>query len=414
MTTTILESIKQFLNRYQNFGITENLPDGEARFVQALNGMVLIVTGLLWLQLPFVLELLPDTRYILASFLIWPILWQLVPYLHQRGNYTAARLYYCISSLILITFNAVQLGPETENHLFMVALILSAFIIFPPRNVRWLVLVVVLSTAALVGLEWFYGIYGGLVDFPAEFVTMTRWSSMSAMFLIVLAITIYHYRVVDDAEQKLKLEHQRSERLLLNILPASIAIRLKKNEAPIADRIEDATILFADLVGFTEMAGRMPHERVVEILDQLFTEFDQMCGRYGLEKIKTIGDAYMVAGGIPQAKAGHHDAVASFALEMREYIRNSPITETPGLGIRIGIHCGPVVAGVICETKFAYDVWGDTVNTASRMESNGLPNKIQVSADFHNRTRQAFSYTSRGIQQIKGKGELKTYILEGQ
>lgn len=413
MLTAIGDSIRRYWHRYQNVGVTEKLPEGEIRYIRALNGMVLIVTGLLWLQLPFVIELLPDTRYILASFLIWPIFWQLVPFLNQRGYYTAARLFYCFSSLLLIAINAVQLGPDTENHLFMVALVISAFIIFPPRDFRWLTLVVVISTAALVCLEWFYGVYGGLIEFPPEFVTMTRWSSMSAMFLIVLAITAYHYRVVSEAERKLEIEHQRSERLLLNILPAPIAVRLKENEAPIADKIEDATILFADLIGFTEMADRLPHERVVEILDQLFTEFDRMCGRYGLEKIKTIGDAYMVAGGIPQARDGHHLAVASFSLEMLDYVRSSPIPEAPELGIRIGIHSGPVVAGVICETKFAYDVWGDTVNTASRMESNGLPNKIQVSTAFYNRTRTMFEYTSRGHQPFKGKGMLETYVLEG-
>lgn len=407
-------SIIRFWLRYQSIGVTDALPTAEHRYVRTLNGIVLIVTGLLWLQLPFVIELLPETRFILASFLIWPLIWQLVPWLNHRGRYTAARLLFSVSCLILIVINGVQLGLEADNHLFTMAVFLGGFIIYPPREYRWLMLIVVLSAAVMVGLEWFYYNYSGLIDFPSEFVAITRWSSVSALFLIVLAITAFHYRVVTEAERTLELEHQRSEGLLLNILPASIAERLKRKEAPIADRIEDASILFADLIGFTELANSVPHERVVQILDTLFCEFDRLGARHGLEKIKTIGDAYMLAGGVPQKKDGHHVAIAVCALEMLEYMRSRPVPEAPGLGVRIGIHCGPVVAGVICETKFAYDIWGDTVNTASRMESYSPPDCIQVSEVFYRRTRDAFRYELREPLQIKGKGFMETYLLVGE
>ncbi|MEX0608815.1 MAG: adenylate/guanylate cyclase domain-containing protein [Balneolaceae bacterium] len=406
--------IARLWQRYQQFGITDALPASEVRYVRALNGMVLIVTGLLWLQLPFVVGLLPETRYILASFFLWPLLWQVIPLLNHRGKYTAARLFFSFSTLILIALNAVQLGPTTENHLFMISVFLGGFIIYPPKDFRLLTLVVVLSASALVGLEWFYSRYAGLIAFPAEFVQITRWSSMSALFLIVLAITIYHYRVVTEAERKLELEHQRSEGLLLNILPASIAEQLKRRETPIADRIEDASVLFADIIGFTELAGRIPHERVVEILNTLFSEFDRISARHGLEKIKMIGDSYMVAGGVPIPIPGHHIEIAACAIEMLEYVRSGPVPEAPELGVRIGIHCGPVVAGVICDMKFAYDIWGDTVNIASRMESHGMPNRIQVSSDFHARTCSNFQYHERAAMQVKGKGVLKTYLIEGE
>lgn len=403
-----------FWHRYQRFGISEKLLPQEARYVRALNGMVLIVTGLLWLQLPFAIALLPESRYILASFILWPLLWQVIPLLNHQGKYTAARLFFSFSTLLLIAFDALQLGPSTENHLFMMSVFLGGFIIYPPREIRWLALVVVLSAAALVGLEWFYQEHGALATFPTEFVKITRWSSMSAFFLIVLAITAYHYQVVTEAERNLELEHQRSEGLLLNILPAPIAERLKNKEKPIADQIDDASVLFADLIGFTELADRIPHERVVEILDMLFSEFDRIASRHGLEKIKTIGDSYMVAGGVPQPSPGHHSAVAACALEMLKYVSGGPVPEALNLGIRIGIHTGPVVAGVICEKKFAYDVWGDTVNTASRMESHGVPNRIQVSTAFHQQTRHLFQYEPRGLMHVKGKGELETYSLLGE
>lgn len=400
--------------RYQRIGIRDTLSPVEARYVRALNGVVPIVTALLWLQLPFVVALLPETRFILASFLLWPVLWLLVPLLNHLGRYTAARLFFSFSSLLLIAVNAVQLGPATENHLFMISVFLSGFIIYPPREIRLIALFVVLAAGALVGLEVFYQAHGGLVDFPPEFVQITRWSSMSALVLIVLAITVYHYRVVTQAEENLQLEHQRSEALLLNILPATVAARLKQGGGSIADRIEHASVLFADLIGFTELADRVPHERVVEILNTLFSEFDRKCVEHGLEKIKTIGDSYMAAGGVPSHTPGHHAAAADFALDILAYIRSGPIPEAPELGVRIGIHCGPVVAGVICEKKFAYDIWSDTVNMASRMESHGVPNRIHVSAAFRACIGDAFHVESRGPQQIKGKGVSETYLLIGR
>ena len=406
--------ITRLWRRYQQFGITDALPAREARYVRAVNGMVLIVTALLWVQLPLVFMLLPDTRYILASFLLWPLIAQMVPYLNHRGRYTAARLVYSFSTLALILFDAMQLGPATENHLFMIAAFVGAFIIYPPREAKWLVVNVVLSAAALVGLELFYREHGALVDFPPAFIEIARWSSMSALFTIILGITLYHYRVIAETERMLELEHRRSEGLLLNILPAPIAARLKQNQIPIADRVDDASILFADLVGFTELADSVPHERVVQILDTLFSEFDRIAARHGLEKIKTIGDAYMLAGGLPQPAGDHHPSVAACALEMLRYVRGAPIPDAPGLRVRVGIHSGPVVAGVICETKFAYDVWGDTVNIASRMESQGEPNRIQVSAAFQRRTCHLFEYEPRGLVQIKGKGAMETYVLEGE
>lgn len=406
--------IARFWQWYQGFGIAEDLDPRDVRYVRALNGIVLIVTLLLWSQLPFIIQLLPATRYILIGFVVFPLVWQLVPLLNQLGRYTAARLFFSLSSLAFIAFNAVQLGPETENHLFMISVFVGAFIIYPPRQFRYVILVAGLSALGLISLEVFYREYGSLVEFPDEFVTIARWSSMSSLFMIILAISIYHYKVVENAEDRLEQEHRISEGLLLNILPAAIAQRLKTRRGPIADRIESASILFADIIDFTPLANRLPHERVVEILDTIFTQFDRISQRHGLEKIKTIGDAYMVAGGVPVPTEGHHVAIADCALEMLEYMQSDPIPEMPGLSLRIGIHTGPLVAGVICERKFAYDLWGDAVNTASRMESHGLPNRIQVSAAFYERTRDEYVYEPRGILPFKGKGEMEAYLLEGR
>ncbi|HEX6909013.1 MAG TPA: adenylate/guanylate cyclase domain-containing protein [Longimicrobium sp.] len=404
--------IRRFWNWYQALGLRAELAPGDARYVRALNGIVLIATVVLWSQLPLIVHILPASRFILAAFLAFPLLWQGVPLLNHRGRHTAARLCFSLSSIVFVASVAVQLGPETENHLFMMAVVFGAFIIYPPRQFGWILAISGVAAAATAGLELFYRAYGGLGEFPREFVTMSRWSSMSTLFMMTVAMAIYHYRVVVDAELRLEREHRVSEGLLLNILPAAVAARLKTNPGPIADRIESASILFADIIGFTPLANRVPHERLVEILNTLFTEFDRIADRHGLEKIKTIGDAYMLAGGVPAPVPGHHAALARCALEMLAFVRGDPIPEHPGLGVRIGIHTGPVVAGVICERKFAYDLWGDTVNTASRMESHGLPNRIQVSPEFHAATRDEFRYEARGEVAVKGKGMMRAYLLE--
>jgi len=401
--------------RYQAFGLHPELSAQQARYVRALNGTIVIVTALLWLQLPLIVSLLPETRSILLSFMLWPLAWQLVPLLNHRRRYTVARVYYSLTSIALVTFNAVQLGPATDNHFFMLAVCIASFIIFPPDDVRWLAGILVVAASALAGLEWYYHTgHDALVSFPDHLIGFVRWSSMSALFFIMIGITVYSYRVVAETEAALTAEHRRSESLLLNILPASIAARLKLSRSPIADRIEGASVLFADLVGFTELADRVPHEDVVHTLDTLFSAFDRIAGRHGLEKIKTIGDAYMAAAGVPTAMADSHLSIADCALEMLEFVRSRPLLEAPELRVRIGIHCGPVIAGVICESKFAYDIWGDTVNVASRMESHGLPDRIQVSAAFFQRTSHAFDYAPRGSISIKGKGDVETFLLLGR
>jgi len=212
----------------------------------------------------------------------------------------------------------------------------------------------------------------------------------------------------------LQREEERSERLLLNVLPAPIATRLKQHEDVIADGFADVTVLFADLVDFTRRSQRGSPQQVVQVLDELFSSFDQLTKRHGLEKIKTIGDAYMVAGGLPEPRPDHAQAVADLALAMQaEVARRSDPSGQP-LQARIGIDTGPVVAGVIGTDKFSYDLWGDTVNTASRMESTGVPGCIQVTERTCRRLRDGYRFKRRGLVAVKGKGEMITWFLVGR
>ncbi len=205
-----------------------------------------------------------------------------------------------------------------------------------------------------------------------------------------------------------------SERLLLNVLPAPIATRLKQSDQIIADGFDEATVLFADIVGFTGLAERLAPAEVVLMLDRIFTGWDALAARHGLEKIKTIGDAYMVAGGLPTPRWDHTAAVAEMALAMNADLTRSLGGASQVLEVRIGIDTGPVVAGVIGRAKFIYDLWGDTVNTASRMESHGLPGSIQVTERVYERLRGDYELRSRGTIDVKGKGPVATYLLIGK
>lgn len=222
----------------------------------------------------------------------------------------------------------------------------------------------------------------------------------------------YFVRGRERAHAALVAERERSERLLLNVLPAAIAERLKSETGIIADRHAEVSVLFADLAGFTPAAERLPPERVVGLLDDVFSVFDDLVARHGLEKIKTIGDGYLAAGGIPTPRPDHAEAVAELALAMQETLdaRSLP----GGLALRVGIDTGPVVAGVIGRSRFGYDLWGDTVNTASRMESHAPPGAIQVTERTYRRLADRYRFERRGDVEIKGKGSMTTYLLLGR
>ncbi|MEO1125032.1 MAG: adenylate/guanylate cyclase domain-containing protein [Cyanobacteria bacterium J06635_15] len=224
-------------------------------------------------------------------------------------------------------------------------------------------------------------------------------------------------RELQEKNNSLQAAVEQFDRLLLNILPKSIADHLRQQDFsvikdhPIAESFKQATILFADIVGFTEVSAQMPALEIVDLLNRIFSCFDQLAEHHGLEKIKTIGDAYMVAAGIPIPSADHADAIARMALDMQQAIQTFQRDSAHPFQLRIGINTGPVVAGVIGIKKFSYDLWGDTVNVASRMESQGVPGKIQVTETTYQLLKGHYQFEERGVVQVKGKGEMMTYFL---
>jgi len=227
----------------------------------------------------------------------------------------------------------------------------------------------------------------------------------------VTGVSLTAYLLLQYAVRARDEAFARSEGLLLNVLPRTIAERLKRTPGIIAESHPDVTVLFADVVDFTPFTSLTAPERVIGLLDEVFSRFDRLAERHGLEKIKTIGDAYMVAAGVPVARPDHAEVMAAMAIDMlAEFER---VREELGLdlAIRIGMESGPVVAGVIGRHKFSYDLWGDTVNTASRMESHGIAGRVQVGVGAYQRLREKFRFEERGEIEVKGKGRLSAYLL---
>ena len=219
---------------------------------------------------------------------------------------------------------------------------------------------------------------------------------------------------LNEAHRLLQIEQERSERLLLNILPGTVAERLKSSNQTIADGFADVTVMFADIVNFTQVAEGMAPTQVFAMLNRIFSSFDELAERYGLEKIKTIGDAYMVAGGLNDGKQDYSDAIADMALAMRDLLRRDFHVNEAHLEVRIGIGTGPVVAGVVGKKKFIYDLWGDTVNIASRITSEGVPGMIQVDATTWRRLKDRFDFYEPQTIYLKGKGDTEVHRLVGR
>ena len=320
-----------------------------------------------------------------------------------------------VAILLAPTLSMIPLGgflPSGGVGLWGILAPLGALVFGEVRAaVRWYAAFVVVFLAS--------GILGALLGAvppapPAWFTSAMLALNVVAAGTIVFTLLALFARQRGTALVALREEQAKAENLLLNILPRSIADKLKNETQPIADQFGAASILFADVVDFTPLAERLPPDAVVGILDHLFSHFDTLAERYELEKIKTIGDCYMVAAGVPNPRPDHARALALMALDMLEAMRSSDEVGHLGLELRVGINSGPVVAGVIGRKRFVYDLWGDAVNTASRMESHGAPGRIQITAATRELLGDEFEYEPRGTIAVKGKGEMDAWYLIGR
>lgn len=277
--------------------------------------------------------------------------------------------------------------------------------------VRWYVAFVVIFLGSGIAGE----VLGGVTPAPPRWFTTT----MLALNVVVGGTIVFTLLALFAAQRRdaliaLRIEQAKAENLLLNILPHSIAEQLKAQTHPIADQFTSASILFADVVDFTPWAERLAPAEVVSTLDRLFSHFDTLAERHGLEKIKTIGDCYMAAAGVPTSRPDHARALALMALDMVDAMRSNDDVSHLGLELRVGINSGPVVAGVIGRKRFLYDLWGDAVNTASRMESHGTTGRIQITRATYELLGDEFECEPRGTITVKGKGEMEAWYLVGR
>ena len=331
-------------------------------------------------------------------------------------NFLRGVLWLSGAMLCGFTFIPYVIGAESWVHTTLSTPYIAG--IFLAVGLTRLRLAIVLSAVsfflALIAEVFFIGpAWADEID--PTMLLIVKVNMMIANATVVACLAYLAIKRVTMAERALAVEHARSEALLDNLLPEKIALRLK--DAPdqiIADSIGQATILFADIVDFTPRAATMPPEDLIRFLNRVFTAFDEETDQRGLEKIKTIGDAYMVAAGMPEPRDDHADAIAKMAIRMLAITEEISQTAEQPVTVRIGIHTGPAVAGVIGVRKFFYNVWGDTVNTASRMKSHGEPGRIQVTEETMAALGDAYVFEPRGMIEIKGKGSIETWWLTGR
>lgn len=301
------------------------------------------------------------------------------------------------------------LGLESGFQYLIFLLVLCAFF-FP--NVKAATFITLFSLANYILLLLLF-----IENTPPFFVPTATLNLfhifLSASTIIIIAASAYIFRhVVNVTEALLNIQFDRAERLLRNILPVSVGERLKEKEQLIADGFPQASILFADLQNFTEFAGSTDPRNLVKTLNELFSSFDNLLEHHGVEKIKTIGDAYMVATGLPQKSSRHAEQITDYAHSMIEVINNFNKKNGLDFSVRIGINSGPVIAGVVGKKKYSYDLWGDTVNVASRMESSGSPGEIHLSENTYRLIKNKYSFIKREPLQVKGKGLMQTYFVK--
>ena len=332
-----------------------------------------------------------------------------IPWLHRFGNIVAATVFVIVSYASL-TFVGMQIGTDSGVQFYYLVSASLAVLVLGVEHLTLAGITVAAGAGLVIALQFLV---------PADTGLQPRWA-LNAGFvfatigacILMLATVWYAMREVSRAEEAMEVEYDRSEALLANILPATVAAQLKDPaHGTIADRYDDASVLFTDIAGYTERASDMDPTELVRFLDRLYTTFDRLVDRHGLEKIKTTGDGYMVVSGVPLPRDDHVEAIAALALDISRAVASLRDPRGNPVPLRMGIAAGPVVAGVVGARRFFYDVWGDAVNVASRMESTDPVGKIQLTEDVHERLRHAFVLEERGEVDVKGKGVMRTWFL---
>jgi len=390
----------------------EEAPAGEAQRV----GVIRIIT---------LIAVIISALYIVGYAMMgW---WALVAYSAPFPIIYALTHWWCIrgksrlAGVVLIGAGIIQLcgvstlflAPLGGTQIFIALLPIFALVTLSPRDRNWARAYIFIAGGFLVWIEFARDTYVPPYDvgMNADLIPTMRALAMTITVAMIVGVFNHYLKDLKVARKKLRYAHEQSESLILNILPASIAKRLKRHEVTIADDYDDASVLFADLVGFTALSAKQTASETVTMLNAIVSAFDVAVVAHGVEKIKTIGDAYMAAAGVPTHRPDHAVQMLYLALAMQSLLEVHNARTGHALELRIGVNSGPVTAGVIGARKFSYDLWGNTVNVASRMESTGIPGRIQVSEPIARATKDHFTFEDRGLIEVKGKGKVHTFLL---
>ncbi|OPX89639.1 MAG: Adenylate cyclase [Pelotomaculum sp. PtaB.Bin104] len=304
------------------------------------------------------------------------------------------------------------IGWEAGFQYYIFTVPMLAFIV---QNKYWYSIFFTIFAGLIYSLLYIFFSTGTPIYYLPEKVLVVLHTSNLVGTIFVLAVITYFYgKAIVNAEQALQIQFDRAELLLANILPKPVAERLKERQQMIADGFAQVSILFADIHKFTEFSSGMNPNNLVLILNNLFSSYDDIVEKYGIEKIKTIGDAYMVTSGLPVESDHHAEYITDFAFDMLKATNEFNEKYGTKFSVRIGINSGPVTAGIIGKKKFIYDLWGDTVNVASRMESNGVPSQIHITEDTYDLIKDKYIVKKREPIEIKGKGLMQTYFVVGK
>jgi adenylate cyclase len=340
------------------------------------------------------------------------VIFATIPLLCRLGELVAPLVFFIVA-YVSISVVCIHLGTGTGLQFYFVAAAALTVVVLGVDHILLASVLAGLGAATVIVLEFFVPDDTGSQP-PWAFTTSFVLTVITAWILVVATLW-YALREISRAREAMEAEYERSERLLTNILPATIAERLKDpSRTVIADKYDDASILFADIAGYTKRASDTTPSDLVRFLDRLYTDLDALVDRHGLEKVKTSGDSYMVVSGVPQPRPDHIEALACLALDMADAVADLRDPHGREVPLRIGLAAGPVVAGVVGARKFFYDVWGDAVNVASRMETTDVEGKIQVPQNVYERLNDAFVLEQRGEVDVKGKGVMTTWYLVGR
>ena len=375
------------------------------RILNVMSYIVMIVTSTYIIQY-LALDAVKYAPLIIINFIILAFV-STIPFAHRYHELAGAFILIITEFAALFALTA-YLGRPSGIQLQYIIGASVPFLVFGIHRLRLIAVIVVIALLLHIAAWFFYSRHDALMFLDKTTLSTIYINAVTTTFLVTAIVIYYAMKLADKAETEL-------EDLLHNILPGEIVRRLKETpDQAIADHYSEASVLFVDMVGFTPLSKKLGIQKTSEILNLIIHEFDSLAKELGVEKIKTIGDAYMAATGVPLAQEDHSRRLGLFGLGTLEIVKDISKKENIELHVRVGIASGPLMAGLVGKNKFAYDIWGDTVNLASRMESQGQINQIQVNALFREKTIGEFSFQNNGIQEIRGVGATETFLLTGR